>query len=88
MALHGTGVEVEKSVSLQYGSLKKMLLHHPENSEAEYLIRRIQALRSRAKELAPGSEAAALLSQEIHDRLIAARWDVHSLHVDNDRAAQ
>lgn len=73
--LHETGIHVETSVSLQYGSLKKMLQHHPENSELECLIRRIQALRKQARALAPGSETAALLNNEIHDRLIAAGYD-------------
>eukprot|EP00892_Ulva_mutabilis_P003498 jgi/Ulvmu1/151/UM001_0155.1 len=65
-------IQVEKSVSLQFGSLKKMLQHHPENSEVEYLIRRIQALRSQAKDLAPESEEAVALKEEVQDRLTAA----------------
>lgn len=79
--LLATEVAVETSVSLQYGSMKRMLMHHPENSEVEYLIRRIQALRNQAGALSPGSETRAGLMQEMNERLCAARWDPNSLTV-------
>lgn len=72
--LRASDIQVERSVSLRYGSMKRMLMHHPENSEVEYLIRRIQALRSQVAVAEPNSASRDVLRQEIHDRLHAARF--------------